>query len=128
MLTTTPSVRQRDLPYPERLHTYWTPTHLPIAVLNRSYGGVHQSLGRKCQQRAYELVRDQHALTIARVNGRNFSLSAALRHPHKYVASWWVRVYNSADIIRQGSWKCAENKGLNWIGTSKIIAVDKLTC
>ena len=59
-----------------------------LAVFDRSYGGAHQSfdcdhlaycdLARERQQRAYELVHEQHALTGARVNGRNPTLSDAL--------------------------------------------------
>ena len=73
------------------------------------YGGTHQSfdrdllaccdLARERQQRAYELVCEQHALTVARINGRNSTLSdALLRHP-KYVADGWVWVYNTAATI-----------------------------
>ena len=51
---------------------------LPLTVFDRSYGGAHSSLdrdhfaycdlARERQQHAYELVREQHALTVARVN------------------------------------------------------------
>ena len=65
---------------------------LPLTVFDRSYGSAHQSLDRDqlayCdlardrQQRTYAIVREQHALTIARVNGRNSALSdALLRRP-----------------------------------------------
>ena len=64
----------------------------PLAIFDRSYGGAHQNLDgdhlaycdfvRERQQRAYELVREQRALTVARVNGRNSTLSdALLRRP-----------------------------------------------
>ena len=59
-----------------------------LAVFDRSYGGAHQSfdcdhlaycdLVRERQQRAYELVHEQHVLAVARVNGRNSTLSDAL--------------------------------------------------
>ena len=62
--------------------------HSSLAVFDRSYGGAHQSvdcdhlaccdLARERQQHAYELVHEQHALTVARVNGRNSTLSDAL--------------------------------------------------
>ena len=65
-----------------------------LAVFDRSYGGAHHSLdydhlaycdlGRERQQRAYELVHEQHALTVARVNGRNFTLSDALLRKYYY--------------------------------------------
>ena len=60
----------------------------PLTVFDRSDGDAHQTLdgnqlaycdlARERQQRAYELVREQHALTVAGVNGRNFALSDAL--------------------------------------------------
>ena len=62
---------------------------LPLTVFDLSYGGVHQSLdrdhlaycdlARERQQRAYELVREQHALTVARVIGRNSTITKFLR-------------------------------------------------
>ena len=102
---------------------------LPLTVFDRSYGGAHQDLDRERQQCAYELVRDQHALTVARVNGRNSALSDALLRRPKYTAGGWVWVYNIAAIIRQGLRKGADNKvlkeklSLNWTGPFKIIAV-----
>lgn len=54
---------------------------LSLTVFDRSYGGVHQSYDRdklayrdvvcERQRRAYELVCEQNALAIARVNGGN---------------------------------------------------------
>ena len=106
---------------------------------DRSYGGAHQNLdrdqlaycnlARERQQRAYELVREQHALTVARVNGRNSALSDALLRRPKYTAGGWVWVYNTAAIIRQGLRKGADNKvlkeklSLNWSVSFKIIAI-----
>ena len=73
---------------------------LPLTVFDRSYGGIHQNLdrdqlaycdfAREPQQRAYELVREQHALTVARVNGRNSALSDALLRRPQYAAGGWV--------------------------------------
>ena len=110
-----------------------------LTVFNRSYGDAHQNLdrdqlafcnlARERQQRAYELVLEQHALTVARVNGRNSALSDALLHRSKYTAGGWVWVYNIAATIRQGLRKGADNKvlkeilSLNWTGPFKIIAV-----
>ena len=108
----------------------------PLIIFDRSYGGAHQSLdhdhlaycnlARERQQHAYELVRGEHALKDARVNGRNSTLSdALLRHP-KYVARGWVWVYNTAAPIRQGLRKGVDNKilketlSLNWTGPSKL--------
>ena len=111
----------------------------PLTVFDRSYGGVHQSLdrdhlaycdlARERQQHAYELVREQHALTVARVNGRNSTLSGALLRRPIYVAGGCVRIYNTAATIRQGLRKGGDNKvlkkklSLNWTGPFKIVAV-----
>ena len=113
--------------------------HLPLTVFDRSYGGAHQSLdrnqlaycdlARERQPRAYELVQEQHALTVARVNGRNSALSDALLRCPKYAAGGWVWIYNTAATIRQSLRKGADNKvlkeklSLNWTGPLKIIAV-----
>ena len=123
---------------PNEVHTRCLP-RLPLAVFDLSHGGAHQNLdrdqlaycdlARERQQRAYELVRDQHALTVARVNGRNSALSDALLRRPKYTAGGWIRVYNTAATIRQGLRKGADNKvfkeklSLNWTGPFKIIAV-----
>ena len=112
---------------------------LPLTVFDRFYGGVHQSLdrdhlaycdlARERQQHAYELVREQHALTVARVNGRNSTLSGVLLRSPKYVAGGWVWVYNTAATIRQGLPKASTTKffkeklSLNWTGPFKIVAV-----
>ena len=84
---------------PDEVHIGRSP-RLPLTVFDRSYGGAHQSLdrdrlvycdfARERQQRAYELVREQHALTVARVNRRNSTLSVALFCRPNYVASGWV--------------------------------------
>ena len=68
---------------------------LPFAVFDRYYGGACQSLDRnhivyydleeEPQQPTYELVREQYALTVARVNGWNSTLSDALLRRPKYV-------------------------------------------
>ena len=110
---------------------------LPLAVFDRSHGGVYQSLdrdhlaycdlARERQQRAYELVREQHALTVARINGRNSTLSDALLGRPKYVAGGWVWIYNTAATTRQGLRKGADNKvlreklSLNWTGPSRLL-------
>ena len=123
---------------PNEVHVGRLP-RLPLTVFDRTYGGMHQNLdrdqlaycdlARKRQQRAYELVRDQHALTVARVNGRNSALSDALLRRPQYAAGGWVWVYNTAATIRQGMRKDIDNKvlkeklSLNWTGPFNIIAV-----
>ena len=78
---------------------------------------------------SYELVREQHAPTVARVKGRNSTLSDALLRRPKYTAGGWVWVYNTAVTIRPGLRNGADNKvlkeklSLNWTGPFKIIAV-----
>ena len=70
-------------------------------------------LARERQQRAYEIVRVQHALAVARINGRNTALSdALLRHP-QYAAGGWVWVYNTAATIRRGMRKDTDKNVLN---------------
>ena len=132
---TTPLAPPRALP-PMKSTSDASP---PLAVFDRSYGDARQNLDRdqlvycdlacERQQRAYEHVREQHALTVARVNGRNSALSDALLRRPKYTAGGRVWVYNTTATIRQGLRKGADNKvlkeklSLNWTGPFKIIAV-----
>ena len=92
----------------------------PLAVFDRSHGRARQGLdrdhlaycdlARERQQRDYELVREQHALTTARINGRNSTLSDALLSRPKYDAGGWVWVYNTAATTRQGLRKGADKQ------------------
>ena len=62
---------------------------LPLTIFDHHYARGHQSLARDhleyCdlaadrQRRAYALVRQQHALTVSRVELRNSALSDALK-------------------------------------------------
>ena len=82
---------------PNEVHIERLP-FLPLAVFDRSHGGVHLSLdrdhlaycdlARERQQQAYELVREQHAFTMALINGRNSTLSDALLGRSKYIRRW----------------------------------------
>ena len=73
----------------------------------------HQSLARDhvayCnlttnhQQRAYDIVREHHALTVSRAELRNSALSDALHAVPKIVVGGWVWVNNTAATIRQGT-------------------------
>ena len=84
---------------------------LSLAVFERKGMSGHQSLARDhlayCdlatdgQQRAYDIVRKPHALTVFRVTCRNSALAGALRPTPKFVVGGWAWVYNSASIIRQ---------------------------
>ena len=123
---------------PNEVHIGLLP-RLPLTVFDRSYGGAHQNLdcdqrayydlARERQHRAYEVVQEQHALTVPQVNGRNSALSDALLRRPKYTAGGWIWVYNTAATIRQGLRNGADNKvlntklSLNWTGPFKIIAV-----
>ena len=123
---------------PNEVHIGRLP-RLPLTAFERPYGSVHQSLdrdqlaycdlARERQQRAYEIVREQHALTFARANGRNSTFSDALLRRPKYTAGGRIWVYNTAATIRQGLRKSADNKALkeklslNWTGPFKILAI-----
>ena len=87
---------------------------LPLTIFDHHYARGHQSLARDhleyCdlaadrQRRAYALVRQQHALTVSRVELRNSALSDALKQlPIIYTIGGWVWVYNTPETIRQGA-------------------------
>ena len=71
---------------------------LPLAVFDRSYGGARQSLDHDClaycdpvperQHHAYELVREQPALPVARANGRNSTFSDPLPCDILILSNW----------------------------------------
>ena len=105
---------------PNEVHIERLP-RLPPTAFNRSYGGGHQSLdrdhlvycdlARERQQHAYELVREPHALTVARVTGRNSTLSdALLRRPNMWAVVGYG--YTTAATIRQELHKGVDNKVL----------------
>ena len=109
---------------------------LPLTVLERTGVAGHQSLARDhlayCdlvtdrQQRANDIVRKHHALTVSRVNRRNSALTDALRPAPKFVVGGWAWVYNSASTIRQGVKAKTDAKvvkaklALNWTGPYKV--------
>ena len=104
---------------PNEVHLGRLP-RLPLTVFDLLYGGAHQSLdrdqlaycdlARERQQQAYELVREQHALTVVRINSRNSALPDALLRRPKYITGGWVWVYNTAATIRLGSRKTPTTK------------------
>ena len=63
------------------------PTVEPIRALTATIF-VYCDLARERQQRAYELVHEQHALTVARVNGRNSTLADALLRDTLILGNW----------------------------------------
>ena len=112
---------------------------LPLTVFERTGVSGHQSLARDhlayCdlatdrQQRANDIVRKHHALTVSRVNRGNSAFANALRPTPKFAVGGWAWVYNSACTIRQGvkantDAKMLEDKlALNWTGPYKVLAV-----
>ena len=116
----------------------------PLTVFDNIYARGHQSLARDhleyCQlavdrqRRSYDLVREQHLLTVARIHRRNASLSNAYKTPI-YKTGDWVWVYNSASTVTQGSKAGATASSnadatvlkvklaLNWTGPFKILEV-----
>ena len=76
----------------------------PLTIFELTGVAGHQSLARDhlayCdlatdrQQRAYDMVREHHALTVSRVKHRNSVLSDALRTVPKFAVGGWVWVYN----------------------------------
>ena len=85
---------------------------LPLTVFERAGVAGHQSLARDplacCdvatdrQQRANDIVRKRHDLTVSRVNRPNSVLANALRSVPEFAVGGWAWVYNSASTIRQG--------------------------
>ena len=112
---------------------------LPLIIFEHHYAQGYQSLARNhleyCdlvadrQRRAYALFREQHALTVSRMERRNSSFSDVLKQPPIYTIGGWVWVYNTAAAIRQGAKSGTDAKvlkeklSLNWTGIFKILAV-----
>ena len=108
-------------------------------IFERAGVAGHQSLARDhrafCDlatdrpQRAYDILREHHALTVARVNRGNSALADALRPVPKIDVGGWVWVYNTAATIRQDAKpdtdaKVLEDKlSLNWTGLYKVLAI-----
>ena len=123
---------------PNEVHLGRLP-RLPLTVFDRTGVVGHQSVARDhlvyCdlaidrQQRANDIIRAYHALTVSRVNCRNSALADALRPTPNFATSGWAWVYNSAFTIRQGVKANTDAKvlkaklALNWTGPYKILAV-----
>ena len=83
---------------------------LPLTVFERTGVAGHQSLARDRlayydlakdrQQRANDIVRKHHALTVSRVNRRNSALADALRPTPKFSVGGWAWVDKPASTIR----------------------------
>ena len=84
---------------------------LPLTIFERNGVFGHQSLahdhlaywGSDRQQRACDIVREPHALTVSPVERRNSALADALRAVPKFAVGGRVWVYNTAATIRQGA-------------------------
>ena len=123
---------------PNEVHMGRLP-RLPLTVFESSNFGGHQSLDRDItaycdlaadrQRRSYDIVREQHAITVSRLARRHSTLTDALHKTPAYAAGGWVWVYNTAATIRQGATKDAgggvlkSKLALNWTGPYKILAV-----
>lgn len=90
---------------PDEVHVGRLP-HLPVTVFDFPNVDGHQrlngdqlrycDLARDRQQRAYDIVHHQHALTSTRIERRNLALAAGLRKTPTYAVGQWVWVYNTA--------------------------------
>ena len=111
---------------------------LPLTVFEHTGVTGHQSLdcdhlaycdlATDLQQRANDVVRKHHALTVSRVNRRNFALADALRLVLKFVVGWaWV--YKSVSNIYQGVKPNTDANvindvlALNWTGLYKVLVL-----
>ena len=127
---------------PNEVHMGRLP-RLPLTIFeNRNWGG-HQSLDRDIiaycdlaadrQRRSYNIVREQHAITVSRIERRNAALLNAFNKIPAYTPGGWVWVYNTAATIRQGAQKGTDARvlksklALNWTGPYKILAVGPCT-
>ncbi|CAB1101426.1 unnamed protein product [Ectocarpus sp. CCAP 1310/34] len=123
---------------PNEVHINRLP-RMPMTVFEHPYARGHRSLHRDqleycylaadCQRRSYDLVREQHNLSVSRIERRNSALSDALRKVPSYTVGGWVWVYNTESTIRQGVRSGTDDKVLKaklsflWTGPFKILAV-----
>ena len=112
---------------------------LPLTVFDRTgvvgYQGLtgdhlaYCGLATDRQKRANDIVRAHDALTVSRVNRRNFTLADALRPAPNFAVGGWALVYNSVSTIRQDVKANTDAKvlkaklALNWTGLYKILEV-----
>ena len=81
------------------------------------------------QQRTYIIVREHHALTVARENSHDSARSDALCPVPKAAVGGWAWVYNTAATTLQGAKPGMDAKvlkaklSLNWTGPYKVLAV-----
>ena len=97
---------------PNEVHMGRLP-RLPLTIFERTGVAGHQSLAHDhlvyCDlatdrsQRAYDFVREHHALTVSRMERRNSALSDVLCAVSKFAVGGLVWVYNTAATIHQGT-------------------------
>ena len=115
---------------------------LPLTIFEGTGVAGHQSLAHDhlahCdltdrQQRAYDIVREHHAVTISGVECRNSALSHALRPVPECAVGGWVWVYSTTAAIRMGAKTDTDAKVLkaklsfNCTGPYKALAVGPCT-
>ena len=116
---------------------------LPLTIFERAGVFGHQiltpdhiaycDLATDRQQRAHDIVREHHALTVSRLERRNSALTDALRAVPKFAVGGWVWVYNTAAAIRQAAKTDTDAKflkaklSLNWTGPYKVLVVGPRT-
>ena len=117
---------------------------LPLTILDRSGDAGHQSLAHdhfaycdlasERQQRANDIVRKMHALTVSRVECRNSALPEVSRQVPNSVVGNWVWQYFTTSFICQGAKAGTDAKvlktkfALTWTGPYKILAVSPCPC
>ena len=127
---------------PNEVHMGRLP-RLPLTIFERTGVFGNQSLARDhlayCdlatdrQQRAYDIVREHHALTVSRVERRHSAVTNALRGVLTCAFGGSVWVYSTAATIRQGAKTNTDIKALraklslSWTGPSKVLAVGPCT-
>ena len=116
---------------------------LPLTIFERSGVAGHQSLARDhlaycdlatdSQQRAYDIVREHHTLTVTHAEYRHSALSDTLCTVPKFAVGGRVWVYNTAATICQSGKTNTDAKilkakpWLNWTRPYRVLAVGSCT-
>ena len=90
---------------PNEVHMNHAPCLL-LSVFEHHYARYHLEywdLAADRKRRANALFREQHALTVSRVECRNSALSNAFKQLPTYTVGGWVWVYNTVATIRLGA-------------------------
>ena len=124
---------------PQRGSHGWVDFHVSLWRFSNSPESRDQSLARDHpaygdvttdrQQRASDIVRKHHELTVFLLDRRNPALAGVLPPVPKFAVGGWAWVYNSASTIRQGVKADTDAKvlkaklALNRAGPYKLLAV-----